>query len=221
MLSIAFLAMSYLPPPDAWRITPSRATGEMGQGWVVRELMIYASTDCSGSQIAAASSISSDYTTGAQIIDGIPSYNGGALDTGGVYWELFGQSNLEARAAWVGYVAATPTEGRCLRVAQCGSTGCAPWLMLQSRVNGQWNDVIEFAATHGSWTEVSWTPPPAAPAPTPPPPDFPPPPADPPPLAPGGGGTVIIIVVAVAVVAVLFAIIVAYLLCGKAKKPAA
>ena len=183
-------------PPIAWRITPSVDTGEMEVSWMVRELQIFASADCSGAPISAATpSIGSSDRTGRleghsnaapAITNGFPVYPDN--DVLGNYWAS-PTNRVAARAEWVGFVATAPAFGQCLRVVQCMGmrNGCARRLVLQSQTaatynpEGPWVDVIEFDANYGAWTEVQWSAPPSTPPnpPAPPVPTSPPPPSSP------------------------------------------
>ena len=165
-------------PPIAWRITPSMDTGSLEVSWMIRELQIFASPDCSGAPIPAAiPSIGSSDRTGRleghsrtppAITNGLPVYPDN--DVLGSYWAS-PTNHVTERGEWVGYRATVPAFGQCLRVVQCMGmrNGCAPRLVLQSQTaavyspEGPWDDVVEFAANFGAWTQVQWSAPPSVP----------------------------------------------------------
>ena len=181
---IAFVTVhAWVDPPTAWRITPSRDTGDMGDAWTVREFQVYPTADCSGPPLCPSgrgtlcitiSKDASNTNNRQRIIDGNPKYP----NTEGDFWRGF-HWRMDAFQDWVGFqlkVSATPAFGQCARVMQCARSGCAPQLMIQSRAGGAeapWVDIFDFpTAGDGEWTQIRWTNspfPPALPPPTPPP----------------------------------------------------
>ena len=150
----------------------------MGWGWSVREFQVYANSDCSGDRIPsfkALASVNERYAVKA--VDG-DDYT---------FWQA-NCSRCEARSVFVGFQVARldAVRGNCVRVKQCYSSGCAPGLVLQERVDYVWQDVTSFqTAGPDEWTQVSFLQrPPTPPSPPGAPPSSPPPPAPPAPPAP-------------------------------------
>ena len=176
MLHLLASTMVLATPPDAWRIMPATATGDMGDSWTVRELQLFASADCTGTRIRHASTISSSGSGGQadEITKGVPTYP----DISGSWWQGSLGTSIQARSEWVGFIVMPGEEAHagCVRLAQCASSGCAPRILLQSRTGGNsapWVDVVEFDTVAYAWTEFTWAYPPAPPR-SPPPPSSPP-----------------------------------------------
>ena len=131
---------------DAWRITPAEQTGNMGDGWTVRELHVYEDSECEGDPIQATSVFSKpSYPSKKDIVDG----------DAGSFWQANCGHSGDGCAAYgphVGFYTATNTTARCLKLYQCSGTGCAPSIALQYMINGgDWTTAIVFDANHGAF----------------------------------------------------------------------
>ena len=163
MACLCFLAaVQGIWESTGWRLTPSVPTGDMGDGWTVREVRFHEQADCLGDPIPHARIIPAE---ASEIVDG-------RIDSS---WQ--GCNPCKPHQNYVGYRTANTTVARCLRIYQCYSTGCVPSLLLQSEVNGQWLDVMTFKTRPPDhWTDVmldmrppQLPPPPSSPLPSAPP----------------------------------------------------
>ena len=171
VLCVSFLAAAQgFWESTGWRLTPSVPTGDMGDGWTVREVQFYERSDCGGDPIPHASTIPAQATA---IVDG-------RTDS-----SYEGCNPCDPHQEYVGYRTATPTVARCLKIFQCYGSGCVPFLLVQAEADGQWLDVMTFKARGADkWTIVELD---IRPPNLPPPPPLPPPPSSPP--APPGGSS--------------------------------
>ena len=197
-----------LPPPAppqaplnglGWRLTMP-VDQQLIDNWLVREIQLYESADCSGERILPTELVFSakeafgDDDDDDDNIDRDPELFADGLYS--TYWKA-ACSNCSARSVWAGFhISASAAPPRCLLLMQCESWnldnifegGCATSLLLQARLAGfgdEWVDVTQFDPVVGGWTRVTIpsldTPFPPLP---PPAPLLPPSPPCPPPLPP-------------------------------------
>ena len=146
VLCFGFLPLAQgLWAATGWRLTPSAPTGDMGDGWTVREVQFFALSGCGGDPIPHESTIPG---SASAIADG-------RLDS-----TYQGCNPCKPHQEYVGYrpvggLDGLPTVARCLKIFQCYSSGCVPSLLLQAEVDGQWRDATIFT-TKGAdaWTTV-------------------------------------------------------------------
>ena len=148
VLCFGFLTLTQgLWEATGWRLTPSVPTGDMGDGWTVREVQFYALSGCGGDPIPHGSTIPG---SASAIVDG-------RMDI-----SYRGCNPCKPHEEYVGYTVAlnvngtaVPTVARCLKIFQCYSSGCVPSLLLQVEADGQWRDATTFK-TKGvdQWTTV-------------------------------------------------------------------
>ena len=156
--------------------------------WTIREMQLYASSDCTTGRILPTELIFSPPNPSAHRDPEL--FADGSYST---WWNAECQT-CSARSAWAGfYVSPSAPPPRCLLLMQCEEYGCcAPRLLLQARLPGfgdDWVDVLDFNATYGEWNRLpipALALPPSVPSPPSPPPTPPAPPSPPgpPPLPP-------------------------------------
>ena len=172
VLCFGFLTLTQgLWEATGWRLTPSVPTGDMGDGWTVREVQFYAQSGCGGKPIPHGSTIPK---SASAIVDG-------RMDN-----SYRGCNPCKPHEEYVGYTVAlnvigtaVPTVARCLKIFQCYSSGCVPSLLLQVEADGQWRDATTFktkGVDHWTTVELDFRPPNLPPSPPPPSPSTLPPP---------------------------------------------
>ena len=203
----------------------------MGDDWHVAAFQVWPTADCSGAPIVSSGEFASTdaecdalYRQGCSpnvISNGNPIYPS-TSGFGGQWNGGMGDNNVDRLEQWIGFNTNEPQFGQCVRVFQCGSTGCAPGLLLQSMTPGassNWTNVAEWETNIGAWSSASWTNAPQPPAPQPPPPTPPPPPVMPPPSAPNTAGITIGVICGAVAGVILLVFVLYYLVCKKKQTP--
>jgi len=125
--AVVLVLSAWSDPPTAWRILPAKRYND-DYPWLVRELQVFASPDCTGDPIPASTPIGSSPHNLPRAVDG--------LYDSDHYWSSApfvagcrsgcqasgrgGPTSHEARGAWVGYevLAADAKHGNCVKVIQ-------------------------------------------------------------------------------------------------------
>ena len=124
-VGIVFVFSAWGDPPTAWRILPAKPYYDNDGPWLVCELQVFASPDCTGDPIPAAKAIGSFPDNLRFAVDGTRE----TIWTSIAYTAGYGgrhparATSHEARGAWVGFevLAADAKHGNCLRLSQGNS----------------------------------------------------------------------------------------------------
>ena len=125
--TVLLVLSAWSDPPTAWRILPAKRYSD-DDPWLVRELQVFASPDCTGDPIPAATPIGSSPHGLPRAVDGLydsdhywssAPYVAGC-SSGCQASGAGGPTTHEARGAWVGYevLAADAKHGNCVKVIQ-------------------------------------------------------------------------------------------------------